>query len=220
MPVPEHFKVSFRGIIEGTPEQWSHSHSLTLAGGGNVENIRTSDLANAWGAMAAGVLSVAVKLQEIRCYRIGTNGRMVGNPNLRFFDGAARRAGTLDSVIYPPQVALAVTTQGANRGPGRFGRFYLPGPGFRLSSDRRIDPTDQAGILANMATFLKALRDCYSNPADPDWNDAYPINVSTLGGGGAGSYQRVETVRLGRVLDTVRRRRNAMDEDYRATALG
>jgi hypothetical protein len=224
--VPKHLKVSYRGVFVGTPEIWSHSHSLRLPSGledptpgATVTNLSLDALAAAWTALASALLIDVVQLTDIRCYEIGSDGRMVGNPHMRLYAGTSgpKGAGTVGRL--PPQVAIAVTTEGANRGPGRFGRFYLPLVKFLPGPDLRMSTGDQTQVLNASKTFLLAMRDSYSLAGSPDVVDVNPINVSTLGGGGNGSSQEVTRIRVGRVYDTIRRRRSAMDESYATVSL-
>lgn len=222
MPVPRHVRISFRGRLNNTPEIWSHSHNLNrpaAAVGFDLTHINLDDLAAAWTTMAATCLDSFVHLTDVRVYAIGTNGRMEGNPHYREYATADEPKGGGSGQAFPPQIALCVTTEAPNRGPARFGRYYLPLPAVSLESDLRISEARATQILGAQRTFLLALRDAYGTPAAPDVIDLPPVNVSTLGGGGAGSQQNITRVRVGRVLDTIRRRRNAMDEAYTTVAL-
>lgn len=120
---------------------------------------------------------------------------------------------TQTALSYPPQVALAVTLQGARRGPGQFGRFYLPGPNMALQADARMSKAHQQTANEFVRTFLLACRDAYAIPSSPDVVDANPVNVSSLGNGTAGTIQIIERAGVGRVFDTVRRRRRQLGED-------
>lgn len=222
MAVPRHVRISFRGRFQETPETWSHSHNVRRPS--NAETFGLGDfdvdgLVGLWDGFASVVCSVRTVLTDVRIYDIGTDGRMVGNPIVELLTSSTERVGNLDSVIYPPQVALVVTTVAPNRGPARYGRFYVPGPGMLLSSDSRLNVERRDQVAAAARTFLNGIRDSYQLAGSPDTVDINPINVSTLGGNGAGTTQNISEVRVGRVMDTQRRRRANMDEDYGALAL-
>lgn len=225
MPVPAHLRVSFRGRIVNTPEIWSTTHNLRRPSGfsdptaGNpADNLDPVALLAAWRALAV-MMDSFVHLTDIRVYDIGTDNRMRGNPVIHSYPANAEPAGTGSGTTHPPQIACCVTLEAPNRGAGRFGRFFVPLPAANLGPDLRITEQQALTWSGAAATFLRGLRDSYSISGAPDTFDANPINVSTRGGNGAGSFQVVETVRVGRALDTIRRRRNALDEAYIRTDL-
>ena len=117
---------------------------------------------------------------------------------------------------HPTQVAVAVSL-GTNvpRGLASKGRFYLPGPVVGLDPTWRMSTTDRAGIAGRVQTFLRALDSTMPTTGSPV--NLLPVVISPLGiGSGGGTIRRVTRFRLGRVLDTQQRRRNALPEDYAA----
>lgn len=210
MAVPPHLHVDWRGIFVGTNETWSHG--LNLRHRDDPTRVKLNDLVGAWATMAQGILSGGVQLTDVRVYRIGSNGRMIGNPHVKMLSPEEGPRGNGTGLVYPSQIALAVTLEGPNRGPARFGRFYLPGPNMALQADGRMSESHQTIALGFLREFLFKARDSYDLLGGPDVVDLNPINVSTLGNDGAGTYQEITRVGLGRVFDTQRRRRRSLDE--------
>lgn len=111
----------------------------------------------------------------------------------------------------PNQVALAITLVTAKlRGYARQGRFYLPLP------QVQIDPTEGLMAVSNadtikgsVKTFLEAIADVPGVDTDvsPD-----PVVMSRHGNG---TTNEIIGAKVGRALDTQRRRRRSLPENYR-----
>jgi len=106
---------------------------------------------------------------------------------------------------YPNQVAIAVSlTTGFSRGPAHRGRFYLPLPGFVLGTDGTIASGNAIGLSGTTDTFIAALNAITTNAA---------VAVMSRKAG-APAHRLVTGNLVGRVLDTQRRRRRSIPEDY------
>lgn len=216
MAVPSHFKFTFRGIFLETPEVWSFGvhfrRTLDASPDAGLDAIDQAGVTSAiTGLLTGGGLAPinnGTELVDWRAYVIGTDGRMEGDP-LRV-DLAASHIKGPGGVRYPPQVALVVTTVGDNRGPARYGRFYLPGPSQSMDSDFRLTATNATAYADAAATFLKGISDSIDLPLTTSSSAA--CNVSSRGGAD-GTLQGVDHVEVGRVYDTLRTRRNSMKEE-------
>lgn len=106
----------------------------------------------------------------------------------------------------PNQIALAVSTLTAvSRGPAHRGRFYLPLPVTPAQSDGLISAGDASSVRLSAESFITAL-----NAVDPaQWF----VAVFSRKNPGA-AHRQVTSTEVGRVLDTQRRRRNALPESY------
>lgn len=215
MAVPTHFKLSFRGVFVGTPEIWNFGvkFSRTVGTGpdAGVSDISTSGVTSAITAFmhdSGAPWSDKVQLTEWRAYQIGTDGRMQGLPKI--VDVTTSNIKGLSTNVYPPQVALCVTLVGAARGPGRFGRFYMPGPTAAMAADMRLGVGGANAYATSAVTFLKAVSSAIDLPGTIASSSC--VNISP-GGGSAGTLQQVDHVEVGRTLDTLRSRRNGMLED-------
>lgn len=100
-----------------------------------------------------------------------------------------------------PQLSTVITflTQ-FSRGKGVLGRMFPPATAFSPQNDGRM-ATATALALAQSGGALIA-----------EVNDAGAGEVTVFGETGAGTAYAVEAVRVGRVIDTQRRRRNAIPE--------
>ena len=108
------------------------------------------------------------------------------------------------------QVALVVTlTTAVTRGPAHSGRFYLPMPCFAPGTDGLITTSDATAASERVKTFIEALSDT------PGIDVASSPGVVVMSRkAGAPATRRVSGARVGRVLDTQRRRRRSLVEHY------
>lgn len=216
MPVPTHFRFVVRGEFTGTPEEWSFgmhfSRDTPAAPDANLSDVDEGAVTTAVTQFFAGGESripLACKVTDWRMYAIGTDNHMEGNPLIHIMTGTPVTGGTQDR--YPPQVACVVTTVAADRGPGRFGRFYLPTAAV-LETDRRLSIVTATAIAEASSTFMKDV----SNAIDLDLTSSSEgLNISQIGGEGA--RQTIDHLEVGRVLDTLRNRRKSMLEEKVST---
>lgn len=108
---------------------------------------------------------------------------------------------------YPQLSVVCTLLTSISRGRGSRGRFYPPPQVQSLAADGRI-PAERAGVLV---THNKALIE--------DINDVGIGPVSVGSALGLGLLEPVTQVRCGRVIDTQRRRRNAITEEYVTTSI-
>lgn len=106
---------------------------------------------------------------------------------------------------FPNQVAWVVSWKTAfARGPAHAGRIYLPLPDVPVRSDGLCDPLDATACEGSAATFLADLAAVVSGVA--------PFCMSRKLG--APAMNVITGARVGRVLDTQRRRRRSLREQY------
>jgi hypothetical protein len=215
MTVPLHFKFTARGIFTNTPETWSFSFKMTneVAGGddGVTGNIDAGAVTTAFsGLFSAGWISSRCHMTDWRAYEIGHDGHVLDDSDILVTELEDGDVSGSASNRYPPQIALVVSTIGDNRGPAQFGRFYLPGPAHDLQTDMRLSTTNADSINTDVTAFLKAV----SDSIDLDGlTSSKGCNISSRGNGGAGTLQQIDHVETGRVLDTLRTRRNKLVEE-------
>lgn len=212
MPVPKHMRFVWRGTFGSTEEIWSFGLNVQSVKGGEqdnvIEDVNAASLITATqGLLQTAYFASGTKCKEIRLYDIGEDGLMVGDPRY-VTNGTSDIAEGQSTGRHPSQVALAVTLRALERGPARLGRFYLPGPSVPLETDWRISTGNRAQYLTLATNFVKAVADSVSNA----WleQDTAIINISRTG---TGASQKVEHVGVGRVFDTIRRRRNKLEEE-------
>lgn len=216
MPFPKHNRLVVRGTFAGTPEIWSYSmHFTTEVTAGADVLPQDWNVANVTAALTtlhtSSKFASSTRLTGWRGYQIGPDGRTIGD-NLRVVELGTPVVG-VGTPRYPSHVSLVVTTEGASRGPARLGRFFLPSPAISIdTTDLRLAASDLTTLLASLKTCVESLK-----------NAMYPVevigesmvNVSQLDGG---VMQNVVKYKCGRVLDTMRSRRNKLVEDYQELA--
>ena len=163
MPVPTHMKFVFRGIFNGTPEEWSFSLKCsrdnvasTDAGYGDIVQQGVTDALVA--LIATSNFQSSVWCTGWRAYVIGTDGLTEGNPLIVEFPVSSEIKG-LSSTRFPTDISLCVTTEAENRGPARFGRFYFPGPATALQPDHRLSISSANTWLTAVTNFTKSISD-------------------------------------------------------------
>lgn len=204
-----HLYLQWGGKLPGN-EQWSCGLRLTPKVGDGV-GVSPAMLAAVTSAVttlhsAAGThIHPLAKLSFVKLNPIGTDG-------LYAFDSTEEVAvadvagGGASTNLYPNQVAIVVSlTTGFSRGPAHRGRFYLPLPSMGIDATGSITVQDAVAVGASVDTFMTAL-----NAADV----AYEVSVMSRKLGAPG-HRRVTGNEIGRVLDTQRRRRRSLIEDYR-----
>lgn len=216
MPVRTHFRIVFRGVFLSTPEIWSYStkwrRDIEEGGDATLEDLDQGAITDAASAFHADTMFQSnVSLTEWRAYVIGTNGKMEGDPLLVDLSTTPAN-GTGTARAYPTDTSLCVTTVGDHRGHGRYGRFYLPGPHAQLDSNRQIATSWLDPVVTRCVDFLKDISDAIDIPAS--LASAAMLNISN---DADSTYQEVDHIKVGRILDRIGRRRNAMLEDYHAS---
>lgn len=101
------------------------------------------------------------------------------------------------------QISLAVSTLTAvARGIASRGRFYLPLPSLMVAADGLISAADQTNINGSVASFLAAINAVSAN-------SQAAVMSRKLGNPGS---RFITSMKVGRALDTQRRRRNSLSE--------
>lgn len=147
------------------------------------------------------------RLTSVKVNRIGTDGRYV-DPETKEHVFTTPPTGSLSSTI-PPQLTLAVTLRGANerQRAGR-GRMYPPpsSASSSVNTDGRVGTSTALSHAKGMLFLLSGLNDVYLT-----------AGVNAVAGiashQGTGAFQAVSQVSVGRVVDTIRSRRNKLAED-------
>lgn len=207
-----HLRFTFRGDFVGTPEQFSFGFHMSRQETGQpdatVDDINTGAVTSALTAFwqqGDPAIPTNAKLTDWRAYNIDNTGHMEGNPLLVDVSAANITGG--QTIKFPPQVALVITTVGANRGPARFGRFYLP-TAATMDATMRMSVSSATAAADSCTAFMKAVSDAVDIPLRISGVDG--INVSGIG---AGTNQVIDHLEVGRALDTLRNRRKSLLEE-------
>lgn len=109
------------------------------------------------------------------------------------------------TTIHPNQVALAVTlTTAVSRGPANKGRFYVPLPSYQIAADGMIGATYATNAETGVMTLVNAINAI---------NASFKVAIFSRKQG-APAVNDVTGAKVGRVLDTQRRRRRKIAENY------
>lgn len=158
-------------------------------------------LATFWTGVK-GIVGPGTKLAWMKANRVGVDGKYT-DPTTNLYTWAAPIAGTAPSDP-PNQSALAISTKTAiARGRAHIGRFFLP------ATQVALEATTGAMTLAtaqNIATFAAAYINNLNNATDLATIDQ--CKCAVFSNIGAGDHQDITGIRVGRVVDTQRRRRN------------
>jgi len=218
VPVPQHFRFVFRGVLKGTEEIWSTSCHMQstheLGTDAHQDDISVDDVDTAVrNFFGSSFFANTLVMGDWRAYEIGTNGKLKGNAPLLREYGPTELAGGGGAPFYPPQVAVVASTVAVNRGPAQFGRMYLPCPKAGIGADMRVTQADANDLVTMTTQFLKDISNAIDLPGTI--LSAAGVHVSEgPPGSSTGTLQPIDHVRVGRVYDTVRSRRNKLDEAY------
>jgi hypothetical protein len=205
-----HLYVQWGGKLPGN-ESWSCGFRMRRKTGAAVIADGATLLPNVAAAISAfhtrdkTNLGSGAKLSFVKCNAIGVEGRYLdgsGSNQAIFADlpGAGTSAQT-----FPNQVALAVTlTTGFTRGAAHKGRFYLPLFNSTLGTDGLIPATNAQLVSESVDTLISDV-----NAVDANFEMA----IFSRRPSGPGN-RRVTGNLVGRALDTQRRRRRALVENY------
>jgi hypothetical protein len=214
MAFAPHVRVTARGLFDTTSnggeqfEQWSWRLNFSDPSGSEdpvddeaqLADIAT-DISNFHGRPGSWISRAAV-LTEVKAARIGADGKYIGQPR----SVVLSKAGGGPSLVYPPQVALAVSLGTTRRGATGRGRIFLPAPAMSIGGNTgRISTTDRNAVAGSVAQLLNDLN---NQPRI----DAFAPSVVIASSKGYNT--EVNSVRVGDVLDTIRTRRNEMGESY------
>lgn len=190
-------------------ESWSWSLSLVpnFPGDGDVPDSVPNGVVTAVSAFHASVhvASSAARLNTLKLNLIGEDGRYVNQGETVLHDYGTPGVPGFTVPAYPAQVSLAVTLRTArSRGRAHAGRFYLPNPTTPLvAADGRISVQTATDIANAAETMLQAINTAV---------DGYYVGVAS--DVGAGAFEEVTGVAVGRTLDTIRSRRTSIPEAY------
>jgi len=203
-----HHLVQWGGSLPGG-ERWSCSFRMAKPGGAVATQAEA--IAN-----TAGISAALQSYHQTAGTKIYSLCKMdFVKVNLVDVDGHFPVAGTNELVItpvagggslvaYPNQIALCVTLLTSfTRGPAHAGRFYSPTPSMAMGSDGRISTVDRDLVVISSQQLLTAVNAV----------SLYKINVFSRKLG-APAHNTVQQTRIGRVLDTQRRRRRSLIEAY------
>lgn len=162
-------------------------------------------------APAGPRISEHASLTSLKVNRISPDGHYADPETMEYvYDPPIKGGGT--GFTLPAQLATAVTLRTAvPRGRGSHGRFYLP-PNFTqggLGTDGRSTPAQALALAKSCASLIRDLNGI----------GTLVSRVGVASNAGAGRFEHVTSVSVGRVVDTIRSRRSALTEDYQTVII-
>jgi len=143
----------------------------------------------------------------IKLNRINTAGHYQDTPTIQYIAPTPIPGGALNGSV--PQLSLVTSLRGQNyrqhAGKGRM--YFPPGTGTGgLDSSGRVSVTTAQNHAIGVRRLLGIVLDSYATAGI----NAVPGIASNVG---SGAFQAVAAIRVGRVVDTMRSRRNKLLED-------
>lgn len=222
MAYSAHLLLAFGGSAWGGQEQWQNTirmrKELNLGDVGdtlnafardNMEDVVT-DVKNFFNSFQG--FSNQHRLEFVKFNAIRPDGRYLDQErtNQANFEPIVGSGG----VHNPPQTAIVATLgTSAARGRAHAGRMFLPAIGDpAVGNDGRITVAKAQQVADLVAVFLNNLNNWpgFDGVTTPEVNIMSKLD---------GSHRKVNHVRVGRVLDTMRSRRSGLSEGYQTTEL-
>jgi len=217
-----HVVIQWGGTLPGG-EIWSNSLRASSGDTGADADVPTEgeltdwltgplqEAVASWHSRATSRISTSAKLLYVKANAVDIYGHYLQENTLEYLYPSPLPGGS-SAAVMPNQVALVVSlTTRYQRGPAHRGRFYSPLPSIVVGADGRIPAGEAQNVADSAATFITEAGDT----AGPDF--VVPIKIVVMSAGGAGGKTEIVTgVEVGRVLDTQRRRRTELDEDYQS----
>jgi len=201
--------------ISRTESTWNITSNWTVDGPsigtfdpGDYLNDQAAPAVEHWALYSK--FSNQVRVRQLRLWPIGSpNGRAV--PAVPYATGtsatlewtSAYPVGVLSTTQLPPQNSVCSSLRTLQVGAAGRGRMFLPSSTSSILSGAKIQTADAEAIRDEQVLFMESL--AFDGPPN-----VRPI----VTGGNFTNYAVVNQVKIGNVMDTQRRRRNAISEVY------
>lgn len=212
-------RVVLSGTMFGGAEIWSTGFYMGSETGDAppTTNQGAADIGAAWAtffSLTANRISTNYKFTQCKVVMLGVDGKTLPDTAV-YWSPPSEVTGGSGTNVLPPQNSLAVTlTNSLPRGLATKGRMYLPGIAVGVNTSGKVDTLTVGTISDNLKIFF----DSITNDAD---TPGRPVLMS-IGNSlqlRPGAVRNVTTIKVGDVIDTQRRRRNGLDEQYTARQL-
>ena len=214
MPGQPHVKIRANGVFQtptGPVEIFSYGFCLagadffTLA-----QHAIVAGLVKDFHTRATSRIANACILTEVAGSNVDAAGKQIGQTVRNAFNDG----GGGGPILHPTQVSCRISLSSGLRGRSQRGGFYIPGISVPIVAATMLMAAGEAGAIADsmvqLGDDLKAnLPGTAANP-----NPGKLIVASKVAGN-----VPVNVVRVGRAFDTIRSRRNALQEAYEVRAL-
>lgn len=236
MPYSPHIKVVINGIF-GTGavprEIWSTSFTMANIATHTADATDLPDFAAvesyagsigaAWAADSSRMPSNTL-LKSVKISLIDADGHVAVAPSGAYYQQehvyAPAVTGPIAQPQYPYQVAWVMSLLTAAAGRHGKGRMYLPAMSIldAIQSDGLMNVDQRASMMTLGGFLLSEATATFDATASSVVGN--PLNLGVHVAGSDGVNRRLTFIKGGRVYDTQRRRRNALNEDYVAVNIG
>lgn len=217
----ESFLVSVRGVAGGAtaaaaPEVWSFGTWWKTVSGdawnpdqGGINSVATLAAESAVTMFGDANMSLQanVWVTEARVYRYlepTSPATIIG-----YSDDTITPTAGAGSITRTLQDSVVVTLDTSGRSKPRTGRFYLPPQAFGIDFEDHISEASAGHVLDGVGDFLGRVDSAFQDIS------LFDFRLIVQSRQGPGFVQKPVTgLRVGRVVDTQRRRRNAIPEAY------
>jgi hypothetical protein len=213
-------RITLSGTMFGGAEEWStgfflgqESADATPLAQAGIDQIR-----DAWEVFfehGLSWISNRYQFTQAKAAIIDATGHTVLDSVLYAYPASAVNGGATSGHL-PPQCSLVCTLLSDRpRGKASKGRMYLPGYAGGVDGGGKVESSIVSGIATNLKTFFDSMT------SDADIPDQLILAAKGTGPVPALTAQNdyVETLRVGDVVDTQRRRRNGLNETYTSRVL-
>lgn len=211
MPKPAHTRVTFEGVfgtVAAPIEHWSFNvnfpaDALPADGTDLVADAVATDAAGAFNTTIRGYFPSDVICTRVKVAHVNADGHVATRPDGSYvqgiWEGSLAGAGARQPM--PLQTALCISLLTGRPGPTGKGRYFVPWPAIGLDDlTKQISALDAETRAGREVDFLNALAAVMTFP---------PQVVSSKG-----YMSEIIGVRIGRVPDTMRSRREDLPEGY------
>jgi hypothetical protein len=208
-------RVTLSGTMFGGAEEWSTGFFLGQEGSDSTAPTQAAadQIRDAWATFFNNALSWVsnhYSFTQVKMAQIDASGHTI-DASVIYSYPATTVVGGATSGHHPPQCSLVCTLLSDRpRGKASKGRMYLPGFAGTINGSGKVDWDQVGSISTNLKTFFDSFAD------DADVPDQLILAAKGTGIDAALNAQNdyVETIRVGDVVDTQRRRRNGLNETY------
>jgi len=211
-----HTLVTFGGKLGSSSEIWSNSIRVGAVGGAHLTltdpATYLAEIAPPLATWFGGTDFLNIDtLTFVKANNIGADGEYEdpAHPHTHDYPGAGIPGGYATSDYLPRFLSLCLSWRGdALRGPGSNGRIFPP---WRLQSGDLVGAGHEYiadGTIAGFMTKGLALLTILRNAGGTE--QAVPVIASQV----TGTNYPITSIRIGNVLDSQRRRKNALVETY------
>lgn len=214
-------RVTFSGTMWNGQEEWSTGLFLGQKDADSDTPTQTAadQIAASFETLfSAGNMQIsnAYTFDKVKLASFDANGHTVLDEVVYAAPVGGSVTGGSTTNFHPSQCALVVTLKSARpRGLAAKGRMYLPGTCAEVRPDGRIMPT----VANNMSGLLKTFFDSLNGNVSLPGRLILAAKGTGLLPALTAQNDNVSTIALGDIIDTQRRRRNGLSEQYTLTNL-